>query len=63
MQAYMVDLVMDETEKVTEESLVFRENTIGTKSVEAFIRLVGMRYLHQTFGARYFFKSHFLRTK
>jgi len=50
IKAYMVDLVMDETEKVTEESLVFRENTIGTKSVEAFIRLVGMRYLHQTFG-------------
>ena len=49
-QDYMTELVMDEVAKVEEESLIFRENTIGTKSVEAFLRLVGMKYLHETLG-------------
>nr|CAB3262185.1 uncharacterized protein LOC100178487 [Phallusia mammillata] len=47
---YMCDIVMGEVEKVEEESLIFRENTIGTKSVEAFLRLVGMKYLHDALG-------------
>ena len=46
----MTNLVMDEVEQVEEESLIFRENTVGTKSVEAFLRLVGMKYLHRVFG-------------
>ena len=46
----MTNLIMEEVKKVEEESLIFRENTIGTKSVEAFLRLVGMKYLHTTFG-------------
>ncbi|CAK8674687.1 unnamed protein product [Clavelina lepadiformis] len=47
---YMTEVVMDEVEKVEEESLIFRENTIGTKSVEAMLRLVGMKYLYDTLG-------------
>ena len=46
----MTDIVMNEVEKVEEESLIFRENTIGTKSVEAMLRLVGMQYLNSTLG-------------
>lgn len=46
----MCDIVMSEVQKVEEESLIFRENTIGTKSVEAFLRLVGMKYLHGALG-------------
>ena len=46
---------MTEVDKVEEESLIFRENTIGTKSVEALLRLVGMKYLHDTLGAPNFF--------
>ena len=41
---------MAEIEKVEEESLIFRENTIATKAVEALLRLVGMEYLHDTLG-------------
>ena len=41
---------MSEVEKVEEESLIFRENTIGTKSVEAVLRLVGMKYLQDVLG-------------
>lgn len=48
----MTKLVMHEIEKVEEESLIFRENTIGTKSVEAFLRLVGMTYLNKTLGKK-----------
>lgn len=51
-QEYMTKLVMHEIEKVEEESLIFRENTIGTKSVEAFLRLVGMTYLNKTLGKK-----------
>nr|XP_018670524.1 probable Ras GTPase-activating protein isoform X3 [Ciona intestinalis] len=50
IKEYMGDVVMDEVDKVEEESLIFRENTIGTKSVEAFLRLVGMGYLYNTLG-------------
>lgn len=46
----MTEIVMTEVEKVEEESLIFRENTIGTKSVEAVLRLVGMKYLNDIFG-------------
>jgi len=49
-QDYMNELVMFEVDKVEDESLIFRENTIGTKSVEAFLRLVGMKYLHEALG-------------
>lgn len=46
----MLEIVMCEVSKVEEESLIFRENTIGTKSVEHFLRLVGMVYLHEALG-------------
>ena len=49
-QKFMTEIVMDEVAKVEEESLIFRENTIATKSVEALLRLVGMKYLHDILG-------------
>lgn len=46
----MTELVMNDIAKVEEESLIFRENTLATKAVEHFLRLVGMGYLHETLG-------------
>ena len=46
----MTDLVMNDIAKVEEESLIFRENTLATKAVEHFLRLVGMGYLHEALG-------------
>ncbi|XP_039270186.2 uncharacterized protein LOC120344922 isoform X3 [Styela clava] len=50
IKEYMTEVVMNDVRNIEEESLIFRENTIATKSVEHFLRLVGMGYLHEALG-------------
>ncbi|XP_030853627.1 ras GTPase-activating protein nGAP isoform X2 [Strongylocentrotus purpuratus] len=47
---FMTEMVMNETEGIKDESLVFRANTMATKSMEAYMKLIGGKYLQDTLG-------------
>ncbi|XP_038063625.1 ras GTPase-activating protein nGAP-like isoform X2 [Patiria miniata] len=47
---FLVELVMTETRTMNDESLVFRANTMATKSMEAYMKLIGGKYLQDTIG-------------
>lgn len=45
---FLVDLVMSEISQLDDTSLIFRGNSLATKSIEAYMKLVGESYLKQT---------------
>ncbi|XP_071820663.1 uncharacterized protein [Apostichopus japonicus] len=47
---FLINLVLSEMENIKEESLVFRANTMATKSMEAYLKLIGAKYLQDTLG-------------
>ncbi|XP_072176772.1 uncharacterized protein [Diadema setosum] len=47
---FLTEMVMKETESIKDESLVFRANTMATKSMEAYMKLIGGKYLQDTLG-------------
>jgi hypothetical protein len=49
-QQFLSDIVMAEVHKLDNESLTFRGNSIATKAMEAFMKLVGEKYLQDTLG-------------
>lgn len=49
-QEFMSELVMNDIAHIDDETLIFRENTLATKAVEHFLRLIGIGYLHETLG-------------
>ena len=44
----LADIVVDEISTLENEHLTFRGNTIATKAMESYIKLVGQKYLHDT---------------
>ena len=44
----LADIVVDEISSVENEHLTFRGNSIATKAMESYIKLVGQKYLHDT---------------
>lgn len=47
---FLVDIVMEELNVLDDCHLTFRGNSLATKSMEAFMKLAGNRYLHEALG-------------
>lgn len=45
---FIADLIMAEVGRVEDEHLMFRGNSLATKSMEAYLKLVGSQYLKET---------------
>lgn len=45
---FLADVVMMDVDRVDDQRLTFRGNSLATKAMEAYLKLVGERYLHDT---------------
>ncbi|XP_025413430.1 probable Ras GTPase-activating protein isoform X6 [Sipha flava] len=45
---FLSDIVMMDIEKVEDDRLTFRGNSLATKAMEAYLKLTGEKYLHET---------------
>lgn len=47
---FLADIVMMDIERIEDDRLTFRGNSLATKAMEAYLKLTGERYLHSTLG-------------
>ncbi|XP_078605554.1 disabled homolog 2-interacting protein-like isoform X8 [Branchiostoma floridae x Branchiostoma japonicum] len=47
---FLTDIIMSEVSNLADQSLIFRGNTLATKAMEAYLKLVGGKYLQETLG-------------
>ncbi|KAK6637118.1 hypothetical protein RUM43_010792 [Polyplax serrata] len=48
---FLADVVMMDIDRIDDERLMFRGNSLATKAMEAYLKLTGDRYLQETLGS------------
>ena len=50
-ELFLVDIIMNEVCNTADENLTFRGNSLATKSIDTYMKMIGKSYLQDTLGA------------